>query len=333
VPDHHAVAADVRALVADLLPVLAPHALLDGETGLLVLPVASAHARVALDGLVAACAELPQHAWPRTVQAWLVTTASQVSAALTERAALGEVEVEDLLRVQVTPRLPAGQRRELMCTPYGELLDAVIMLDQPDGRRLTRARAELLAVADPGARAVANTLGRELPSFEVTERLLTPDGRLLAGARAAGARAAGARLDEPHPGEPHPGEHRSGEPRRGRLSHDPVLVISKEGSPYVTSALLELGRFLPAGCRYGALVGLPRYSTVLVYPISTRRVRAAAPALAALVRRTYAAGPDRCDQRVYWWVEQRLFEVGLGRSGRLRAPRPLRRLSRALPRG
>jgi hypothetical protein len=28
---------------------------------------------------------------------------------------------------------------------------------------------------------VANTLGRELPSFEVTERPLTPDGRLLDG--------------------------------------------------------------------------------------------------------------------------------------------------------
>jgi hypothetical protein len=301
VTDRRALAADVRALVADLLPVLAPHALLDGESGLLVLPVGPAHARVALDGLVAACAGLPQHAWPGTFQAWLAATATQVGAALRERAGLGEVE--ELLRVQVTPRLPAGERRELMCTPYGELLDVVVMLDQPDGRRLTRARAELLAVADPGARAVANTLGRELPSFEVTGRLLASDGRLLDGALPDG------------------------------LSHDPVLVISKEGCPYVTSALLELGRFLPAGCRYGALVGLPRYSTVLVYPVTTRRVYAAAPALAALVRRTYATGPDRCGQGVYWWVGQRLFEVGFGRSGRLRVPRPLRRLARSLPRG
>ena len=98
--DHRAVAADVRALVADLLPVLAPHALLDGESGLLVLPVGTAHARVALDGLVAACAGLPQHAWPGTFQAWLAATATQVGAALRERAyAL-------LLGVPVSERLP-----------------------------------------------------------------------------------------------------------------------------------------------------------------------------------------------------------------------------------
>ena len=69
------VAGEVRALVADLLPVLAPHAMLDTDTGLLVLPVGTAHADISLDAITATCAQLPSHAWPQ--QVWLVRPAQK----------------------------------------------------------------------------------------------------------------------------------------------------------------------------------------------------------------------------------------------------------------
>jgi hypothetical protein len=76
------VAIDIRALVADLLPVLAPHAMLDADSGRLVLPVGDAHADISLDAITAACAALPQQAWPGRVEAWLAAKAAQVTAAL-----------------------------------------------------------------------------------------------------------------------------------------------------------------------------------------------------------------------------------------------------------
>lgn len=57
------ISGEVRALVADLLPVLAPHAMLDTDSGMLVLPVGTAHADISLDAITAACAGLPPHAW------------------------------------------------------------------------------------------------------------------------------------------------------------------------------------------------------------------------------------------------------------------------------
>jgi hypothetical protein len=151
------VAGEVRALVADLLPVLAPHAMLDSDSGLLVLPVGTAHADISLDGLVTECAALPHSAWPTRVQAWLAEKAAQVSRALAER---------DRLRVQITPRLPRRERRRLVCTPHGNLLDIVVLYD---GQRLTREACEQLAVPNPGRSAIEATLHFAFPALSTTD--------------------------------------------------------------------------------------------------------------------------------------------------------------------
>lgn len=265
------VAAEVRALVADLLPVLAPHAMLDADSGLLVLPVGTAHADISLDGITQVCAGLPPAAWPSRIEAWLADMAAEVTAALSDR---------DRLRVQLTPRLPDRDRDRLMCTAYGELLDVVVMLD---GHRLTRAAADRLAVPDPGSSALANTLHHELPTFTIADRTLPDDG--------------------------------------------PLRIVGKPGSPYATSALLDLGRFLPGPCPYGVLLALPRYSQVLLHPVHPDTLPGAAGAMAELAGGAYFDTDDPCDDRLYWWADESLYVIGFHRiTGRAQLPWALRKL-------
>jgi hypothetical protein len=272
---------EVRALVAALLPSLAPHAMLDADNGLLVLPVGAAHADISLDAITAVCAGLPRAAWPGRVEAWLAAKAAQVTAALAERERLGVLE--ERLRVQVTPRVAEEERGELMCTPYGDegVLDMVIVLD---GRgRLTRQRSGQLVIHDPGSHALANTLRDELPSFTVT--------------------------DDPDTG---------------------VRTVSKPGSPYVTSVLPALQRFLPPGpCPYGVLVALPRYSEVLLTPVVPGGLDEAARLMQERARLGFCVAEDPCDDRVFWWADEKLYAVGFGRfSGRVKVPGALRGLVR-----
>lgn len=272
------VAGEVRTLVAALVPSLAPHAMLDADSGRLVLPVGTAHADISLEAITAACAQLPQAAWPGRVEAWLATKAAQVTAALAERERLGVLE--ERLRVQVTPRVAEAERGELMCTAYGEgePLDMVIVLD---GRgRLTRRRAEELVIHDPGSHALANTLRDELPTFTVTD-----DG-------------------------------------------DGVRTISKPGSPYVTSALPALQRFLPSGpSPYGVLVALPRYSEVLLSRVERGGVEKTARVLLERARVSFCVADDPCDDQLFWWAKESLYAVGFGRfTGRVKMPRALREL-------
>ncbi|MBY8886569.1 hypothetical protein K7472_17095 [Streptomyces sp. PTM05] len=277
------VVADVRALVADLLPVLVPHALLDPDSGLLVLPGGTCHAEVSLHAIVADCASLPPAAWPERVRAWLAQKTSEVASALDERRRLGDVEL--LLRVQITPRLPRDERERLMCVPYGDLLDVVIAIDHPEGGRLTRDRAEQLALPDPGRRAIANTLRDELPAFEVTEQHLPGVGR--------------------------------------------VRVVHHDRRPYVTSALLDLERFLPGACPYGALVAMPDYGRVLLLPVRPDELPATATGFADLAREDHATTDTPCTDQVLWWAGDTLRAIGLTRlRKRARIPRALRALVR-----
>jgi hypothetical protein len=271
------VAAEVRTLVARLLPGLAPHAMLDADTGALVLPVGSVHADVSLDAITAACARLPRASWPGRVESWLAAKAAQVTAAMAERDRLGVLE--DRLRVQVAPRLDGAEREQLMCTPYGDLHDIVILLD---GRgRLTRERAAQLVIHEPGSHALANTLRDELPTFAVTD------------------------------------------------DDSGVRVVTKPGSPYVTSALPALRRFLPGPCPYGVLVAMPRYSEVLLTPADPAHVDEAAQALLERCRLGFVTADDPCDDRLFWWAEERLYAVGFGRfTGRVKVPRPISRRGR-----
>lgn len=213
----------------------------------------------------------------RQVEAWLAAKTVQVTTALAERQQLGPVE--ERLRVQLTPKLPEMERQRLMCTPYGDLLDAVILLG---GEPLTRKRADRLAIIDPGSRALANTLRRELPSFAVID-----DG------------------------------------------HDvhQVRSVAKPGSRCVTSALLDLVRFLPGPCPHGLLLALPRYSQVLLHPVQPDSLQGAAGAMAEHVRGTYLEADDPCDDRLYWWADDSLHVIGFSRlTGRPKLPQPLRRL-------
>lgn len=273
-------AAQVRALVRDLLPVLAPHAMLDADSGDLVLPVDGAHADIGLETITATCAKAPRHTWPGLVQEWLERKTAQVADTVAERRRLGDVE--GMLRVQLVPRLPAAVRRERVCLPYGDLLDAVVWLHRPGGGLLSPAQLDRLAITDLGDHAVTNTVQRELPSLTVTE-----------------------------------------EPLGGRHT---AYAVGEAGNPFATSVLLDPERFLPGSAPASMLVGLPRYSRVLLYPVEAGSLDEAARALAEQVRREHASAPDPCTAQLLWWSQQRLFEVHFSRiRGRVRVPRPLRR--------
>ncbi|OIV38910.1 hypothetical protein BIV57_03320 [Mangrovactinospora gilvigrisea] len=285
-----AAADDVLALLSDLLPVLAPHALLDREERRLVLLVDGAHATVDLEPLLSACRGRPQHTWPRRVEEWLAATAEGSAAALRERRRLGG-DVESRLRVRLVPPLPGPERRRLMCLPYGPLLDVVIHLDHPaEPGPLSRERAVQLALADPGEAAITGTLRREVPTFSVH--------------------------DEPLGGTGEDG--------------DRVRVVARDGNPYVTGVLFDLERFVPAEERpRGLLVGLPCHSRVLLYAVRGEALLRVAPVMAAQVREEFDAAPDGCDPRLFWWHEDRLYELRRGRlTGRPRVPWALRSLLR-----
>ncbi|MBX9388717.1 hypothetical protein ACFPZ0_12705 [Streptomonospora nanhaiensis] len=85
-----------------------------------------------------------------------------------------------------------------------------------------------------------------------------------------------------------------------RSGHD-VRVVTKPGSPYVTLLLTELRRYVPPALPCGALVGAPRYDTLLVHPVTSRAAVEALPALAAEVAALHAAADDPCSPEVFWW--------------------------------
>lgn len=96
-----------------------------------------------------------------------------------------------------------------------------------------------------------------------------------------------------------------------------------------TSVLLGLDRFVPEPTPHGVLVGLPRYSEVLLYPVRAGGPAGAARAMADLVAAGYDQAADRCDRRLFWYSEEQLGVVEFGRlTGRPKLPRPVRRLLR-----
>ena len=81
-----------------------------------------------------------------------------------------------------------------------------------------------------------------------------------------------------------------------------VRLLALDGNPFVTTALMSLKRFLPEGSENGALVAVPQYSAVMVYPVRARLPEQAV-ALHNLTRSMYAAASDPCTEGIFWWYE------------------------------
>ncbi|MBX6767651.1 MAG: hypothetical protein IRY90_10955 [Actinomadura rubrobrunea] len=79
-----------------------------------------------------------------------------------------------------------------------------------------------------------------------------------------------------------------------------VRVVTKPGSRYVSALLGEIELFLPERNPYGALVGVPSHSTLLLYPIRSAAVRRVLPVFADVVREMHEDADDPCAPGVYW---------------------------------
>jgi len=79
-----------------------------------------------------------------------------------------------------------------------------------------------------------------------------------------------------------------------------VRVVTKPGSRYVSALLGEIEQFLPRHNPYGALVGVPSHSTLLLYPIRSTSVRRVLPVFADVVREMHDDADDPCAPGVYW---------------------------------
>lgn len=294
-PEPDGIAVEVGALVADLLPVLAPGASLDAAAGIVALPVGTARVRVTIGALVVSCRRLPSAAWPREVDGWLSSVGIQAVTAVTEREAFGQVEVEALLRVQVVATLPAERRAELVCAAFGDHLDIMVVVEHPtDGGPLTCDAAERLGLAEPGTPALRHTVEQVLPTLPVTDVPL-PSGRLVRQVGRDGLPYATAALLDLRrflPG-PCPYGVLLGLPRLSRIALLPAL------SGRALAAATELDRIVSrehAAASDGCCDGIFWWVDDRLLPLPVDRTTGAPdvpPELRALAARLPRAGRDR----------------------------------------
>ncbi|MDN3356856.1 hypothetical protein [Actinomadura sp. DC4] len=166
------VAADVHALIQDLLPVLVPGARFDDVAAEVVLPVGRAEPRAVTTTIVGRCARAPRHEWPGLVEEWLRDVGDRAALAIGEIELLGNVN--RLLRLRIVPRTSEATREGFVVTEFGPFFDAMVVIEHPEyGGPLTRERAARLHLSRLGTRAIDNTQKYELIGLNVTERPLT----------------------------------------------------------------------------------------------------------------------------------------------------------------
>ena len=166
------VAADIHALIQDLLPVLVPDARFDADLAEVVLPVGQAEPRAVTTTIVGRCTRFPQHEWPGLVEEWLRTISDQATLAIGEIELLGNVN--RLLRLRIVPKTSERTREGFVVTAFGPFFDAMVVIEHPRyGGPLTKERAARLYLSRLGTRAIDNTQKYELVGVTVTERPLT----------------------------------------------------------------------------------------------------------------------------------------------------------------
>jgi hypothetical protein len=281
------VVSDIHALIADLLPVLAPNAQFDPERRTVLIPVsATERARVSTDSLVRACADQPQHAWPQLVEAWL----REVSAQAARAAPTAPDDLRDRLRLRIVPRLEQGVAEGLVALPYGKYFDALLVADHPDRvESLTMEQAAQLGTEQEVRQAaMVNTVQHELKTLDVRDHPVT--------------------------------------------ATESVRVLAKDQSPYVSSALLAVQRFLAGPARYGALVAVPRFSMVLLHEVTSDAALDFAMVFAEMTRSMNSGVPDPFGVDTFWWVAGDFLPLLVDASSdQVRLPEELRQLAQSLP--
>ena len=277
------VAADVHELVAGQLRASLPGAALDTAQGVVVLPLrAGERARVSTASLLSSCAGQPPEAWPALVDGWLREVAGAVldAAAAVAGGAAGLAGADG----------QADELRERL------RLRVVPKLDDRAARRLAAApfgryfdallavdhatRMELLTRAQAAELGPADAVRRLAITNTVERELVTFEVRDHPLSKTASVRS-----------------------------------VTRAGSPYVSSALLGVQRYLADPAPYGALVAVPRYSMMLLHEVASDHALDVLPALEEMARARYRGAADRCTPHLFWWLQGDLYAARVTRGG------------------
>lgn len=98
-------------------------------------------------------------------------------------------------------------------------------------------------------------------------------------------------------------------------------LVARDGSPYVTSVLLSVDRFVPGSTPHGVLVAAPRYSAVILHRVESEAALDVAVVVSRLAGQMYREAPDPCTDRVFWWVDGTLYPIEVVATDDPRRPR------------
>lgn len=111
-----------------------------------------------------------------------------------------------------------------------------------------------------------------------------------------------------------------------------VSVAAADDTPWVSAGVTSVVNLFRAGdLPYGALVAVPRLSTVMFSPVESDRVTADVLLLGRLVADLHADSSDRCSPEVFWFYDGSLYRVERGEGNKVTLPVELESVFASLP--
>jgi hypothetical protein len=111
-----------------------------------------------------------------------------------------------------------------------------------------------------------------------------------------------------------------------------ISMVARDDTPWVSTGLTSVQNlFRRPELPHGAIVAVPRLSTVLFTPVESDRVLADIPLLGRLVADMHRDGTDPCSPDVFWFHDRALYRIDRGDGTRVTLPVELEPVVAALP--
>jgi hypothetical protein len=111
-----------------------------------------------------------------------------------------------------------------------------------------------------------------------------------------------------------------------------IWLAADDGNPWVSAGLTSVANlFRRPELPYGAIVAVPRLSTVLFTPVESDRVMADILLLGRLVADMHRDGADRCSPDLFWLHDGAIYRIERGDGTRVTLPVELEPVVAALP--
>ena len=264
---------EMAALVAAEAASTLPGAGVDAQTGELVVPMASGEARIALDSLAAQL----EIAEPETALALVRQWFAELAVSLNTAAAPPQTAPPE----PIPPAGPSTLRLRVMPRWSPDVAATVAHRPVP-----FEFDAVVIGVDAAGQ-----------PAYVTRDQAVA-----MGGVEAVIETALNETLAR---------ELASLEVRDVEISDEQVRVIAKEGSPYVTTALLSLPRFLDDNAPHGVLVIAPSYDHVAIHDVRGHGAIELIPDLAATAADLSRRSAMPCSDGVFWWYGQQFHRIGV----------------------